>query len=375
MKNHLLLACTALLLQAPAQAQMTPLMKNSLRFSMAPFGVVATAGRTPMALQAAPASPETEALTQKIDALFADSPAAMAWLMWRDGKLVYERYGAPELRVSQITSFSVSKTWTAMMVGRALCDQKIKSLDDLAVTYEPRLAGTAYEKNTLRSLLTMTAGVEHPPAHGGQDLNALWKGEKTIVEILKEKRRLPFQESHFLKTFTYDNAATNVLGLVIRAATGEPLNEYFSRHFYQAADPIQAGRWLRDKAGEEFAMGSFLAVPRDHLRLSIHGLRILRGEAGDACIQGFAQQMVKKAVNTPPRPPVYGTDTGYGFQVWTHLSDLQQDTIEMRGNAGQHVFLSPSTSTAIVVLTAADQRADERSMQNAKAAVKVLLAR
>jgi len=84
---------------------------------------------------------------------------------------------------------------------------------------------------------------------------------------------------------------------------------------------------------------------------------------------------VKKSVNTPPRPPVYGTDTGYGFQVWTHLSDLPQDIIEMRGNAGQHVFLSPGTSTAIVILTAADQRADERSMQNAKSAVKVLLSR
>jgi CubicO group peptidase (beta-lactamase class C family) len=299
----------------------------------------------------------------------------MAWLVWRDGNLVYERYGAPELRMSLITSFSVSKTLTSMMIGRALCDQKIKSLDDMAVTYVPRLAGTAYEKNTLRSLITMTTGVEHTPAQGGQDLNSLWKGEKTILETIAEKRRLPFQEAHFLKTFNYDNTATNVLGLVLRAATNEPLNEYFSRNFYQAADPIQPGRWLRDKAGEEFTMGSFLALPRDHLRLSIHVLKILRGEAGDACIQDYAQQMVKKSVNTPPRPPIYGTDKGYGFQVWTDLSDLPQDVIEMRGYAGQHVFLSPGTSTAIVILTAADQRADERSMQNAKSAVKALLSR
>jgi CubicO group peptidase (beta-lactamase class C family) len=373
--HHPLLLTLALALMTPAHAQMTPLMQNSLRFSMAPFGLVATSGRGPMELPAAAPSPELDAATQKIDTLFAQSPAAMAWLVWRNGQLVYERYGAQELRTRLVTSFSVSKTLTGLMVGQAICDQKIKSLDDLAVSYEPRLAGTPYEKNTLRSLLTMTTGVEHTPAQGGQDLNALWRQEKTTLETIREKRRLTFQESHFNKTFNYDNTATNVLGLVVRAATGQPVSDYFSRSFYQPADPAQAARWLRDKAGEEFAMGSFLAIPRDHLRLSVHLLKILRGEAGDACIQTYAQEMVKKAVSTPPRPPVHGTDTGYGFQVWTHLSDLQPDTIEMRGYGGQHVFVSPSQKTVIVILTASDQRADERSMQNAKSAVKVFLGR
>lgn len=85
--------------------------------------------------------------------------------------------------------------------------------------------------------------------------------------------------------------------------------------------------------------------------------------------------MVKKAVSTSPKPPLYGTDTGYGFQIWTHLSDLSAETVEMRGNAGQHVFVHPGTRTVILILTAADNRNDERSMLNAKSAVKVFLGR
>lgn len=354
---------------------MTPLMKNSLRFSLAKFGAVERGNNAPLDLPSSSPSPQLEEQTKKVDGLFSDSPAAMAWLAWRDGKLVYERYGAPELRTSIITSFSVSKTLTALMVGRAVCDGKIKSLDDLASAYEPRLIGTPYEKNTIRSLLTMTTGVEHLPAMGGADLNALWKGEKSTIETIREKRKLPFQESNFLRNFNYDNTATNVLGLMVRAAVGAPLSEYFSQSFYQAAGPFAPARWLRDKDDEEFAMGSFLAVPRDHLRLGAHVLKIVRGEAGDTCIQGFAKQMVTKAVSTPTKPPVYGTDTGYGYQIWTNLTDMPADVVEMRGNAGQHVFLSPLTSTVVVILTAADHRIDERSMLNAKAAARLFLGR
>lgn len=372
MKQYLS-ACILILLTTSGHTEMTPLMKNSLRFSMAQHGVVSKGDKTAFELTAPAPSDAQENFTKKIDAFYIESPAAMAWLMWRDGKLIYERYGAPELATSLTTTFSVSKTLNAMMVGRALCDGKIKSLDDLASTYETRLIGTPYEKNTIRSLLTMTTGVEHQPAQGGADLNSLWRGEKTTLETITDKRRLPFQESYFLRKFNYDNAASNALGLTVRAATGIPLSEYFSQNFYQASQPVASGRWLRDKAGEEFAMGSFLAIPRDHLRLGIHILKIIRGEAGDQCIQNYSKQLIAKAVDTTKKPILFGSDTGYGFQIWTNLTDMAPDTVEMRGNAGQHIFVSPSTSTVILILTAADHRMDERSMLNAKEAAKVLL--
>lgn len=374
MKKALLFLVAVLCAQL-AQAQMTPLMRHSLRFANVSHGLVAKGTLPPRELTLADGSPAQEALVKRMDELFADSPAAMAWLVWRDGRMVYERYAAPQLQTSLITTFSVSKTLTGMMVGRALCDGKLRSLDDLASAYDSRLVGTAYEKNTIRSLLTMTTGVEHTGAQGGADLNALSRGEKSTLETIREKRSLSFQGSYFLKTFNYDNTATNVLGLMLRSATAMPVSDYFSQSFYQAAAPAEDARWLRDKVNEEFAMGSFIARPRDHLRLSIHLLEILQGQTGDACIKDFAQQMVKKAVSTNPKPPVFGTDTGYGFQVWTHLSDLKPDTVELRGYGGQHMFLSPSTGTAVLVLTAADNRPDERSLMNAKLATRLLLGR
>lgn len=187
------------------------------------------------------------------------------------------------------------------------------------------------------------------------------------------RKKLPSQESFFLKNFNYDNTATNILELVVRSAVDMSLSEYFSRSFYKASGPIANGRWLKDKNDEEFAMGSFFAVPRDHLRVSIHILKIIQGEVGNDCIQSFAKHMIKNHVSTPTKPALYGTDSGYGYQIWTNLKDLTSDTVEMRGNAGQHVFLSPKTSTVILILTAADQRWDDRSMLNAKAATKLFI--
>lgn len=352
---------------------MTPLIAHSLRFARVPHGIVEKAEATPLPLVnlTMPLSGDKLAV---LDGLFGQSPAAMAWLFWSNDALVYERYAAPELRTSLVTTFSVSKTFTSLMVGQALCEGKISSLDDLASRYEPRLIGTAYEKNTIRSLLTMTAGVEHTSAQGANDMRQLSAGQKTVLETVQDKRKLPFQESYFGKKFNYDNTATNVLGMMLKTVVQDHLSSYFSKSIYQAARPIANGRWLRDKNGDEYAMGSFLAVPRDHLRLGIYTLSLIKGTAGEACLQSYAREMVKKSVSTSSKPPVFGTDTGYGFQIWTDLSDLPKNTLEMRGYGGQGIFLMPESGGVFLVVTASDAQPDERSMLNAKKALQVLIA-
>lgn len=138
--------CLAILLISQlTYAQMTPLIAHSLRFARVPHGIVEKAEATPLPLVnlTMPLSGDKLAV---LDGLFGQSPAAMAWLFWSNDALVYERYAAPELRTSLVTTFSVSKTFTSLMVGQALCEGKISSLDDLASRYEPRLIGTAYEK-------------------------------------------------------------------------------------------------------------------------------------------------------------------------------------------------------------------------------------
>lgn len=365
--------CLVLLLVGQlTYAQMTPLMGHSLRFARSAHGVVEKADTTPWPLDNAGNVLSADKL-KALEGLFGESPAAMAWLYWANDALVYERYAAPELRTSLMTTFSVSKTLTSLMIGQALCEGKISTLDDLASRYEPRLIGTAYEKNTIRSLLTMTTGVEHTSTQGANDLRQLSAGQKTVLETVQDKRKLPFQESHFGKRFNYDNTATNVLGMVIKAVAQDHLSSYFSKSIYQAARPIANGRWLRDKNGDEYAMGSFLAIPRDHLRLGIYTLSLIKGTAGEACLQGYAKEMVKKSVSTSSKPAVYGTDTGYGFQIWTDLLDLPKDSVEMRGYGGQGIFLIPESSGVFVVLTAADAQPDERSILNAKKALKLLI--
>ena len=81
-------------------------------------------------------------------------------LVIKNGKIVLERYGLGRSPKDRWTSFSVAKSLTSTLIGAALKDGKIKSLDDAVTLYIPELNGSAYEGVSVRQLITMTSGVK-----------------------------------------------------------------------------------------------------------------------------------------------------------------------------------------------------------------------
>ena len=90
-------------------------------------------------------------------------------LIARDETILVERYQYGRTDHDRLTSFSMAKTVTAMLVGIAIAEGRIRSIDDLAGTYVPELAATEYGRTSLRDLLQMSSGVRFSEDYEGHD--------------------------------------------------------------------------------------------------------------------------------------------------------------------------------------------------------------
>src|SRR5262245_22926585 len=146
-------------------------------------------------------------------------------LVLKGDTILTERYQYERKPEHRFTSMSMAKTLVAMLVGIAVSEQQISSIDDLAEKYVPALKGHPYGATPLRHLLTMASGVKFTEYYDGKDDMAvlirktfMQEGPGGVDTVLPFKQRT----SPAGRFFSYASAETQVLGLVLRAATGKP---------------------------------------------------------------------------------------------------------------------------------------------------------
>ena len=193
----------------------------------------------------------------------------MALLVIKDGAIQVERYQYDRTADHRFLSNSMAKTVTALAIGLAYREGRIRSLDDRAETYAPKLAGTLYGETTVRNLLRMASGAKFEEIYNGKDDLARYGaasardgaagGAKVITE------RLHAQGS----VFNYASAETDMLALVLQGATGETLSSYLQTRLWEPMGAQSAGLWRTDSTGLERASGNFNATARDYARLGV----------------------------------------------------------------------------------------------------------
>lgn len=162
---------------------------------------------------------------------------------------------------------------------------------------------------------------------------------------------MPFRtrDRAYGERFQYSSAETQVLGLVLRAATGRPLAQYLSEKIWQPMGAEADASWIIDKGGYEVAYIGVNATLRDYGRL---GMLL----ANDGVRDG--RQIIPagwvRAATTPPakqfEPGQTNSILGYGYQTWIVPSPNRQ--FMLRGLRGQGVFVD-SKSKLVMVHTAA----------------------
>jgi CubicO group peptidase (beta-lactamase class C family) len=258
----------------------------------------------------------------------------------QDGRVRFERYGLGFDAAGRWTSFSVAKSFTSTLVGAAIQEGHIKSLEDKVSQYIPGLRGSAYDDVTVRQLLTMSSGVrwnedyEDPKADVAQFNNATPQAgmDATVSYLRKLPRAHPPGE-----VWNYNTGETNLIGVLVSSATGKPLAQYLQEKIWHPAGMESEATWLLGRTGHEIAGCCLQASTRDFARFGLFVLA--NGAAGDRQVvppDWFAQATRKqKDIGAPAR--------GYGFQWWTY----DDGSVAAQGIFGQGIYIDPQRRLVI----------------------------
>ncbi len=261
-------------------------------------------------------------------------------LIIQDGKVRFEKYALGYGPEGRWTSFSVAKSFTSTMVGAAVKDGYIKSLDDKVTRYIPTLRGSVYDDVTVRQLLTMTSGVKWNEDYADPKSDvaqfALQKpvpGEDITVSYMKKLTR----EAPAGTKWVYKTGETNLIGVLVSSATGKKLADYLSEKVWKPYGMEADAFWILGDTGHEISGCCISARLRDYARF---GQFVMDGGfAGGKRVvpdDWFAQATVKQAeIDQPGR--------GYGFQWWTN----DDGSYAAQGIFGQGIFIDPKRKLII----------------------------
>jgi CubicO group peptidase (beta-lactamase class C family) len=297
---------------------------------------------------------------------FATEQKVSGVVVLHGGALRLERYALTGGRQVRWHSFSIAKSITSTLVGAAMKDGSIKSLDDPVTRYITDLRGSAYDQVTVRQLLTMTSGVRwnedytdlksdvarmyaEPPAPGL---------DMTVSYVRKLPREAPPGTR-----WVYKTAETNLVGVLVMAATGKPLADYLSEKIWRAYGMERDAEWMVDDIGHEQGGCCLAMTLRD---LGRFGQFILDGaRVGKAPVvtDTWLAEATRAQVSTG------GDGSGYGYQWWTRANGA----FEGRGIYGQTLHIDPRRRLVIAINSAAEHptdRAQGQARQDFIAAVK-----
>ncbi len=274
-----------------------------------------------------------------VDALIAENSMA-GLIVLKDGKVVLERYARTLTPAGRWTSFSVAKSFTSTLVGAAVHDGFIKSLDDPVTRYLPELAGSGYDGVSVRQVLTMTSGVKW---------NENYFDPKSDVVQMYAKATPPGVDptTAYLRTLTseakpgtkwvYKTGETNLIGVIVTRATGKTLAAYASEKIWKPAGMERDGAWMVDASGQEIGGCCLSASLRDYARM---GQFILEGAKG-VVPKGWMASATGRTVSTG------NPDQSYGYQWWTGPARF-----DARGIYGQMIHVVPSKRLVVAMVGA-----------------------
>jgi CubicO group peptidase (beta-lactamase class C family) len=296
---------------------------------------VIPAGATPSPLPPGPPL----ALPLDIEAYMAGQRSA-ALIVLHDGKLRLERYGLDFDSGGRWTSFSVAKSITSTLVGAAVRDGYIKSMDDKVSQYIPEMKGSAYDDVNIRQLLTMTSGVKWNEDYADPNSDVArfnnHKPEEGVDALVSYMRKLPRAVPAGTR-WLYSTGETNLVGILLSQATQKPLATYLSEKIWVPAGMEQQATWILSKTGQEISGCCIQAATRDFARF---GQFILNGAMVDdkpILPEGWLAEA------TTARTPIGKPERGYGYQWWTY----DDGTFSARGIFGQGIFIDPKRKLVI----------------------------
>lgn len=280
---------------------------------------------------------------------FLQATHTNAFIVVRDGKIVYENYLNGKVQSSRLPSYSVAKTMTSLMIGQLVSQGKIKESDTFISFYPQFKSGTSFDKVTVKDLLDMNSGIgvsdNYPTGPAGWGVAIAQMYATTDMEwFIQHNRKMREEPGTFPE---YRSVNTQLLGMIVQKVTGQHLADYFTENVWQRVGADFDGTWNVDRpGGYEKAFCCFNAAARDYARI---GVALMNQDPKIISPQWY-QRISKPTVKLD-----YGW--GYSAQVWHPYPGINL----MLGLHGQFVYMDKAHNTVIVKLSDEPTSSDGQS--------------
>lgn len=249
---------------------------------------------------------------------FVEQTWTTGMVVLQDDAVVYENYYRGNTATSKIISWSVAKSFISALVGIAVEEGHIRDIHQPVTDYVPALRGSGYDGVSIKNVLQMSSGVRFNENYGDfcSDINRMGRAiafntslDDFVASLRRE--RTPGTYHHYVST------DTQVLGMVLRAATGETLASYLESRLWRKIGMESDAYWLIDSKRMELAFGGLNAVLRDYARLGQLYLNEGQWEGQQVVPRAWVQASVTPdAPHLQPGNPNSSWVLGYGYQWW-----------------------------------------------------------
>lgn len=261
-------------------------------------------------------------------------------------EIILEQYAKGVKANTLWTSYSVAKSVASMLVGVALKNGDIKSMDDPLAMYIPEFKGKDYGKVTVRQLLAMTSGIDwnedyvDPNSDVAQMYQKPCVGQEAHILTYMKDMKLKHQPG---EVWNYSTGETDLVGILIQKASGKSLAAYLSEHIWQPFGMEHCAYWLADECSDLNIGGSGLSSSlRDYARLG--QIMLKDGKINGESI--FADEWLEHATKG-----LYATNEeggAYGYLWWRNADGSYM----AQGIFGQMIYINPSKNLVIAQMAA-----------------------
>jgi CubicO group peptidase (beta-lactamase class C family) len=272
-----------------------------------------------------------------------------------------EHYAQDHNPESVWISFSVTKSFTSTLIGAAIKDGFINSIEDRVETYLPRLKGSAYGAVSIKNILQMSSGVAWNENYTDPNSDVSKAGSLQGVALTDYLGALP--QNHAPGTvFNYNTAESNLLGEVLRAAIGNSATDYMNAKVWQGFGMEHAGNWMQSApfAGETGGCCISASI-RDYARL---GIFVKKG-----AVNATGESLVPEGWMKEATSPSKGY-AGYGYKWWLEANGAYAAS----GIFGQGIYIDPQRDVVISLHSNAPAAVDTNYHAHADAVIKALAA-
>lgn len=288
---------------------------------------------------------------------FLTSTGTQAFIVVQDGAILYEQYFNDTAHDDIVTSFSVAKSFTSALIGIAIDEGYIGSVNDPITDYLPELQArdARFAQITLRDLLLMSSGLEYEEMRWG-----LFNGDDPLTTYYPDQRQIALENTRIVDPpgayFQYNKYHPQLLGMILERATSMPVADYLQEKLWHPLGMEFDGSWSTDSEASDF----------EKMETGVNARAVDFAKFGQLFLDGGSwngEQVISAAWVTESTLPYLPADNGsyypiyfeslpgqgyYTYMWWGMARNDGAYDFMAEGDKGQFIYVSPSHRLVIV---------------------------